>query len=187
MNLPLLAITFLAVNLDFFVVLLFLLRKYHPWQVMIGYLTGVIVLLVISFLIGQTLEKFLPEWLLGTLGIIPIIMAIKDNDEDSNNIHGNSPILTVLLTYLSVCSGCTLSIFLPVLIRESIPVFGQTVLFIGTLTIIIVMLITWLEKMPLITKLIDRFGELLMKICYIAIGIYVFFDSGLVHHLTTIL
>lgn len=51
MNIWLLTVTFLAVNLDFFVLLLFLLKKFSVRQVVVGYLSGVVLLLVASFLV----------------------------------------------------------------------------------------------------------------------------------------
>lgn len=68
MNIWLLTVTFLAVNLDFFVLLLFLLKKFSVRQVVVGYLSGVVLLLVASFLAGKVLAQFLPEWLLGYWG-----------------------------------------------------------------------------------------------------------------------
>ena len=115
MNWWVLTATFLAVNLDFFFILLLMLDKYKLKGVIIGYLSGVLILVIASYFAGQILAMFLPEWILGVLGILPIWMAIHDSDEDPNNQKQRSPIITVLVTYLSVCAGCNLSIFLPIL------------------------------------------------------------------------
>ena len=87
MNIWLLTVTFLAVNLDFFVLLLFLLKKFSVRQVVVGYLSGVVLLLVASFLAGKVLAQFLPEWLLGVLGVLPIYMALHDEDDDDDFIE----------------------------------------------------------------------------------------------------
>lgn len=103
MNIWLLTVTFLAVNLDFFVLLLFLLKKFSVRQVVVGYLSGVVLLLVASFLAGKVLAQFLPEWLLGVLGVLPIYMALHDEDDDDEaeltTAHGT---WQVLATYLAV-------------------------------------------------------------------------------------
>ena len=83
MNWWIIFITFLAVNLDFFFILIFLLERYNLRDVIIGYLGALLVLVTISFLLGKTLAIFLPEWILGILGILPIYMALHDNDEES--------------------------------------------------------------------------------------------------------
>ena len=70
MNFVIIGLTFLSVNLDFFFMLLFLVRKYRLSAVLGGYLLGTLLLVTASYLIGQTLSAFLPEWLLGVLGFL---------------------------------------------------------------------------------------------------------------------
>lgn len=181
-----LALTFLSVNLDFFFILLFLLKQYRFKQVLLGYWVGILLLMTASFLVGKTLAAFLPEWALGILGILPIYMALHDDDDDTEQKnHPHSPVITVLITYLSVCAGCNLAIFLPVLAGESWRQFGLTLGFISILTVVIVWLIREIAEIPAVTHVMNRFGEILMKICYIAIGGYVFWDSGLIHEILT--
>lgn len=183
MNISLLTLTFLAVNLDFFIMLLFLLKKYPFRVVLMAYLLGNLFLMMASFLAGQVLEAFLPEWLLGVLGFIPIYLAFRDDDDDEeDDAKGKSPFWIVLGTYLSVCAGCNLSIFLPVLLGESWLTFAETLLYIGVLTVIIVFVLRAVADNKVVTSLIDRFGEKLMKICYILIGLYVLLDSGFLVH-----
>ena len=183
MNYGVLALTFLSVNLDFFFMLIFLLKKYSLPKVMLGYLLGNLILLTASYFIGQILAAFLPEWILGILGILPIYMAFRDDDDDDDTRTHRSPVLSVLITYLSVCAGCNLSIFLPVLVGETISNFLTTLLFIGVLTVLVVFVIKWVADIPSVSKLMTAHGEKLMKICYVLIGLYVFWDSGLISHI----
>lgn len=183
MNWLLITTTFLAVNLDFFVILLFLCQKYPLQKVIIGYLLGLFILMSAAFFIGQLLSQWLPEWLLGFLGVIPIWTALHDQDETMADLHGHSPIMTILITYLGVCAGCNLSLFLPVLANQSLTTFALTLTYIALLTIIIVHLIALFGHFKPVQAIIKHWGDPLMKVCYIGIGIYVFFDSGLVHHL----
>lgn len=183
MNISLLTLTFFAVNLDFFIMMLFLLKKYPFRAVLLAYLVGNLLLMSVSFVAGQVLEAFLPEWLLGVLGFIPIYLAFRDDDDDEDDdAKGKSPFRIVLGTYLSVCAGCNLSIFLPVLLGESWLTFAETLLYIGVLTVIIVFVLRAVADNKVVTSLIDRFGEKLMKICYILIGLYVLLDSGFLVH-----
>ncbi|QGG60963.1 cadmium resistance transporter [Loigolactobacillus bifermentans] len=184
MNYGMLTLTFFSVNLDFFFMLIFLLKKYRLHQVMLGYLLGNLILLVASYLIGRTLTLFLPEWLLGVLGFLPIYLAFHDDDDDdAQQAHHRTPILAVMVTYLSVCAGCNLAIFLPVLVGETGLHFLMTLGFIGGLTLLVVILINFIAEISAVTKLMTRYGESLMKICYVLIGLYVFWDSGLIRHL----
>ena len=183
MNYGILALTFVSVNLDFFFMLIFLLKKYRFSRVLIGYLLGNMILLTISYVVGRALLVFLPEWFLGVLGVLPIYMAFHDDDDDEKTTTHKSAIMSVLITYLSVCAGCNLSIFLPVLVGETITNFLLTLLFIGGLTIVVVFLIRLVADIPVVSKVMTAHGEKLMKVCYILIGLYVFWDSGLISHL----
>ncbi|KRM06146.1 MAG: cadmium resistance transporter [Liquorilactobacillus ghanensis] len=183
MNFWILGLTFISVNLDFFFMLIFLLKKYQLRQVMFGYLLGNLVLLSASYFIGQALATFLPEWLLGILGILPIYLAFHDDDDDDGDKQVHSPVLNVFVTYLSVCAGCNLAIFLPVLVGQTFNSFLITLVFIGALSLLAVWLIHLLADLPAVSTFIEAHGDKLMKICYIVIGFYVFWDSGLIHHI----
>lgn len=182
MNYWLLTLTFLSVNLDFFFMLIFLLNKYQMSKVMIGYLLGNLTLLILSYAVGKALLVFLPEWLLGILGILPIYLAFHDDDDSADDKHHHSQIVSVMLTYLSVCAGCNLSIFLPVLVGEDLLHFLMTLVFIGTLTLLVVLVIKVIANVPAVTGVMEKYGEKLMKTCYVLIGLWVFWDSGLISH-----
>ena len=183
MNYWLLTPTFISVNRDFFFMLLFVRQKYRVGQVMLGYLLGVLLLVTLSFAAGKVLATLLPEWLLGILGVLPIYMALHDDDDDPATQSRHHPAVTVLITYLSVCAGCNLAIFLPVLAGVGLGHFSTVLLFIGTLTVVAVAVIHLIAALPWVTKCMTRFGERLMKVCYVLIGLYVFWDSDLIHHL----
>ena len=179
--------TFIAVNLDFFFILLLLLRRFKLRDVILVYQLGVLILVAASYFAGQILAMFLPEWLLGILGILPIWMALHDNDEDPSNEDRHNPIITVLVTYLSVCAGCNLSIFLPILTRVSFAHFLEVLLFVGIFTIIIVCLLKLVGEIPVVSHFMTKYSEILMKVVYIGVGLYVFWDSGLISHLINLI
>ncbi|KRL04518.1 integral membrane protein [Liquorilactobacillus oeni DSM 19972] len=163
--------------------LLFLLKKYSVSKVLTGYLLGILMLFTASYIIGAALTAFLPEWILGGLGVLPLYMAFHADGDEEKNISSKSQILSVLITYLSVCAGCNLAIFLPVLIGKTLASFLSTLLFIGVLSVLAVFLIKAAAGISIVSKLMARYGEILMKICYVLIGLYVFYDSGLISHL----
>lgn len=183
MNWWIIFITFIAVNLDFFFILLCLLDRYNVKKIIIGYLCALLVLVTISFLLGKTLALFLPEWFLGILGILPIYMALHDNDDQPNQSQKYGPILTTFITYFAVCAGCNLSIFLPILTSLSIRQFLLALIFVAGLSIVAVLLINAIGNLPLIKRVMTRYSEPLMKLIYIGVGLYVFWDSGLISHL----
>lgn len=187
MNYTLIVITFIAVNLDFFFILLFLLDRYPTHDVIVGYTSGVILLLTISWLIGRALNDFLPEWVLGVLGVLLIYMAIHDSDESAQRSQGYHPIVATFVTYLAVCSGCNLSIFLPVLMDQRGSSFITTLILVVLLTILAVLLVKWLGTRSIVKQVMSKYGDRLMKVVYIGVGLYVFYDSGLFSHLLNLI
>lgn len=183
MNWWLILFTFIGVNLDFFFILLFLLKKYRLTSVIIGYMLGLWILLLLSFFAGQILDYFLPEWLLGILGVLPIYMALHDDDEEAKDYKPHRPVVTVLITYLSVCAGCNLSMFIPVLTTLSWMGMLSVLITLTILSIIIILIIKQLGNLSAVNTVMEKYGELLTKVVYIGVGIYVFFDSGLISHL----
>lgn len=182
-NIGLITSTFIVVNIDFFLILIILLNKYSVKSVWLGYYLGLVILISISFFVGQILKHFFPEWILGILGVLPIIMAFKEEDDDDVQVNHKSGLGYTLLTYLSVCAGCNLSIFLPVLANEKLTSYFGILIYIFILSIIIIVLINWISKKHFIVQLMQRYGEKITKICYIGVGLYVFYDSGLLEHL----
>lgn len=182
MNWWIIALTFLAVNLDFFFILIFLLDQYKVKDVLIGYLIGILILVSASFFAGKILATFLPEWILGILGVLPIYMAFHDDDDPSEQTHRN-PIIATLVTYLAVCAGCNLAIFLPVLTNVIFGRFAAVLIFIAVLAVLVVLLVNMIGQLSPVKKVMEHYGEIAMKIIYIGVGLYVFWDSGLISHL----
>lgn len=182
MNYGLIILTFISVNLDFFVMMLFLLRKYRFTEVLGGYLLGTILLVTISFVAGRFLSSIFPEWVLGILGFLPLWQALS-KDEDSNSSPLVKGIGGVFVTYLSVCAGCNLSLFLPVLVNQSADTFWQLILLVVVITVAAVFLVAGLGSLPVVGKVMDKWGEPLMRVCYIIVGCYVIYDGGLFSHL----
>lgn len=72
--------------------------------------------------------------------------------------------------------------FLSILINENIVSFVYTLVFIAILTIITTVIIKLIINNKFVTEFMENYGEVAMKVCYIFIGVYVFFDSSLIEH-----
>lgn len=182
MNIGVIAVSFMAVNLDFFFMLLFLLDKYKFGEVLWGYFSAVVFILLISYSIGVALTRLFPEWCLGVLGVIPIWLAIHDEDEECAN-NGKKGFWGVVITYLSTCLGCNLAIFLPILVGKNITDLFETLLIVGGLTLGVTLLVNAIRRRQIVSNIMEKYGDRLMKICYVVIGLYVMFDSGLINRI----
>jgi len=181
-DIPLVTMLFIGVNLDFFVILLFLLQKYSYKDNLIGYELGMIIVFSISAFAGQIIQSFIPEWSIGLLGLIPIYMGFKGEDDDENNDDqhkSNKGVMAVLLMYLVSCGADNIAVYVPVLATMTVTSILLTVLYFIILTAISLTLAYFFGQIPIIKNLFERFGEPLSRIIYIFIGIFVMLDTGL--------
>lgn len=59
----------------------------------------------------------------------------------------------------------------------------MTVAFVLFLAAMAVALIKRFGALTVVKRLLNRYGEVLMKTVYIGVGLYVFYDSGLLVHI----
>ncbi|MCM0599432.1 cadmium resistance transporter [Periweissella fabalis] len=183
MNITLLTLLFIAVNLDFFVILLFLLKKYSFRSTLIGYGIGMLLLWFIAAIISQTLHDLLPAWTLGILGLIPIYMAIKSSEEEATETSHKSAILGVIMVYLGTCGADNLAIYVPVLSNLSILETIIGAFYITILMILSTILAQKIDNLPVIGLAIEKYGEIATRLIYVIIGVSVIWESNLISHL----
>lgn len=181
MNIALLTTVFIGANLDFFLILIFLLQKYKFKDTFFGYSVGVLTLYILSAIAGQTIQAIVPTWVIGLLGLIPIWFAFKNGEEEisnkSNKVH--QTIFIVFLIYIVTCGADNLALYIPVL-----STFTISECFIGGIYFILLAFISnilafYTGKIPIITKVFNKYGELLTRVIYFGIGIFVMYDTKL--------
>lgn len=182
-DLPLVTMLFIGVNLDFFVILLFLLQKYSFKDTLIGYEVGMMLVFTISAMAGQVIQSFIPGWSIGLLGIIPIYMGIRgeNDDDDPQRTKSATGIISVLLIYLVSCGADNIAVYVPILATMNLATILMTMIYFIILTAISLTLTYFFGQIPMIKNIFERWGAPLSRIIYILIGIFVMIDTGLVH------
>ena len=61
--------------------------------------------------------------------------------------------------------------------------FLEVLIYVGIFTVIIVCLLKLIGNISVVKAFMTKYSETLMKIVYIGVGLYVFWDSGLISHL----
>lgn len=187
---PLITSLFISVNLDFFIVLLFLLKKYSLKSNVIGYELGMLIVFFISALAGQLIQTLIPAWAIGFLGLIPIFMGIKsesdENEEDNVKSSNKSSFLAVMLVYLISCGADNIAVYVPVLSTLSLTSIGLTAVYFVILSGISVWIAYSISNLPPIVKIFERWGARLSRIIYILIGLFVIFDTDLIQKIMSL-
>lgn len=183
-DLSLVTMLFIGVNLDFFVILLFLLQKYRFRDNFIGYELGMLIVFAISALAGQLIQTVIPTWAIGFLGLLPIYMGIKGENEDDEDDQSKSAshrgVIAVLIMYLVSCGADNIAVYVPVLATMTATAILITMVYFIVLTAVSLTLASFFGQIPIIKRIFERWGSPLSRLIYILIGLFVMFDTGLI-------
>ena len=182
-DLSLVTMLFIGVNLDFFVVLLILLQKYRFRDNFIGYELGMLLVFVISAIAGQLIQTIIPTWAIGLLGLLPIYMGIKGENDDVNNSSkstSNGGMTAVLLMYLISCGADNIAVYVPVLATMTTAAILLTLGYFIILTAISLILAYLFGQIPIVKYVFERWGSPISRIIYILIGLFVMLNTGLI-------
>ena len=182
-DLSLVTMLFIGVNLDFFVVLLLLLQKYSFRDNFIGYELGMLLVFVISAIAGQLIQTIIPTWAIGLLGLLPIYMGIKGENDDVNNSSkstSNGGMTAVLLMYLISCGADNIAVYVPVLATMTTAAILLTLGYFIILTAISLILAYLFGQIPIVKYVFERWGSPISRIIYILIGLFVMLNTGLI-------
>ena len=188
-------VAFVSTNIDdIFLLILFFSNylKFPSYQVVIGQYIGIGLLVAISIIISL-ISLVIPSFIIGYMGIIPIIIGIKklieyykqNKDPDTNSSSKNKLIRTTKfsmpsLSFLSVATvtfsngGDNIGIYTPLFASNN--TIDQTVtLFI----IFTIMTAIWcsvsyfLVNHSFLANSIQRIGHLILPFVLIGLGIYI--------------
>ena len=189
--------SYIGTTTDYFVVLLLLFGKYSTKQdtklVVLGAYLGNGLLVLTSIIIALVLQQVPEEWLLGLLGIIPIIIGVKgyfskedvgeEIEEKLKIIKPDAIIWNVLVITFSACGADNMALYIPyftMLNLQILPII--LVLFIIILTAVIVAAYK-LVNVPIVKAFFDKQGDLVQLIVYVSLGLYVLVEAGTLQHL----
>jgi cadmium resistance protein CadD (predicted permease) len=179
------AIAFGVTNLDDLALLLIWFStaksRSQVGRIILGQYLGFLTLVALSlpgWIGGQWIS---PAWL-GWLGLLPIglgLRALLTNSDDSDAappIAWRSLILSVALTTIAN-GGDNIGIYLPFLAGQS---RSQLSLTLGVFLIMVALWCSgalWLVRHPRLMPLINRFGDRVVPIVLIGLGIYIWCDN----------
>ncbi len=183
-------LAFISTNIDdiFILTLFFGNKHFKPREIIIGQYLGISSLIAISFvasLAGLVIDKMY----IGLLGLIPIYLGIKglivlfgnsknkDSDEELRTDSERNNIFVVAGVTIAN-GGDNIGIYTPLF---------ATLTTSGTVTMIIVFLVMtilwcviakYLTAHPSIAQLVDKYGHILTPFVLIALGVFIFLESG---------
>ena len=190
---------YISTSIDYLIILMVIfgsVNRKERWLVYWGDLLGTSVLVAASLVMAFILGFVPQEWLLGLLGIIPVLMGLRllisgesDDDEvvESQMKKRRNIIMNVAIITIATCGADNIGIY--------VPIFAQSTA--QTLTVILITFFFMLSlfcyvgylliKIPKVAEILERYGMYITAVVYIGLGLYIMFESGTVQHLVKML
>lgn len=190
-------ILYTSTAIDLLVILMLLFSKYRSVkqrrQIYIGQFLGSYSLIMISLFFAFILHYIPAQWLLGFLGLVPIAFGIKylinnNNEEDEVNQtiesrKSKNLIITVAIITIASCGADNIGLFIPYFITLTAL---QIIITLVVFTICIYFLVFLGDKfsqIALVKTFLDNFGNWIMSVIYIGLGVMIILESGTISHL----
>lgn len=190
-------ILYTSTALDLLVILMVLFARYQEplqrRQIYLGQFLGSYLLIGASMVCAYLLHWVPAKWLLGFLGVIPIILGIRcllsDGDEAAavgqtlKRRQGCNLLITVALITLASCGADNLGLFIPYFVTLTVPQMLITlVVFTGCIYLLVFLGDHCAHVRP-VKHFLDRFGDGLIALIYVGLGIMIIVESGTLPHL----
>lgn len=183
---------YISTSIDYLIILMVIFgttKNKQKWSVYIGDILGTAILVGTSLILALVIGFIPQKWILGLLGIIPILMGLKllifgESDDDvEEDMHKHSNIvLNVTLITVATCGADNIGIYVPIFVQSNfnqIAVIVITFFFMLSLFCYIGYI---LGKVPKIADILERFGKYITAIVYILIGMGILIESGSISH-----
>ena len=177
-------VTFVITNIDDLLILsvYFAAPKYRGRNIVVGQFFGIIAIIVIS-LIGVVLGNFLSDRWISLLGILPIIVGVKellsnegDEEDDISVKSSNFQFLNVALVTIAN-GGDNIGVYIPLF--ASLPDSNFVVLYIAIfilLTAVLCYFAYYLVNHPKIKHYAATWGHKILPYFLILLGVYILKD-----------
>jgi cadmium resistance transport/sequestration family protein len=175
-------LAFIFTNVDdLFILIIFYSQKKIPNKdIILGQYLGFILILGIS-LIGFIGAMFIPLYIIGLLGIIPIVLGVKhilsSHDEEEEKMSLSAGILTIAsITFAD--SADNFSIY--------IPLFASVTVLQLIFVLILFLLLVWIWCMlakviaqhKKLQKILKRYSNSIIPAVFIILGVYILYKNG---------
>ncbi|MFZ2781581.1 MAG: CadD family cadmium resistance transporter [Rectinemataceae bacterium] len=187
---------FVATSIDYLLILTILFSQVRTkngiTHIVGGQYLGTAILVAVSLLAAYVLHFIPEEWMIGFLGLVPIILgirvAVKGDDDDGEDEAGElaekmearkSSRLFWTITLITIASGGdNLGVYIPYFASLSVGAILVALLVFAVATTVLCYLGYKLSTIRLISNTLEKYEKIIVPIVYIALGIYIMIESG---------
>lgn len=171
-------------------------NRKERWLVYWGDLLGTSVLVAASLVMAFILGFVPQEWLLGLLGIIPVLMGLRllisgesDDDEvvESQMKKRRNIIMNVAIITIATCGADNIGIYVPIFAQSTVQTLAVILITFFFMLSLFCYVGYLLIKIPKVAEILERYGMYITAIVYIGLGLYIMFESGTIQHIVKML
>lgn len=190
---------YISTSIDYLIILMVIFGSVNGkerWLVYWGDLLGTSVLVAASLVMAFILGFVPQEWLLGLLGIIPVLMGLRllisgesDDDEvvESQMKKRRNIIMNVAIITIATCGADNIGIYVPIFAQSTVQTLAVILITFFFMLSLFCYVGYLLIKIPKVAEILERYGMYITAIVYIGLGLYIMFESGTVQHLVKML
>jgi len=190
---------YISTSIDYLIILMVIfgsVNRKERWLVYWGDLLGTSVLVAASLVMAFILGFVPQEWLLGLLGIIPVLMGLRllisgesDDDEvvESQMKKRRNIIMNVAIITIATCGTDNIGIYVPIFAQSTVQTLAVILITFFFMLSLFCYVGYLLIKIPKVAEILERYGMYITAIVYIGLGLYIMFESGTVQHLVKML
>ncbi|HEL1585804.1 TPA: cadmium resistance transporter [Streptococcus suis] len=183
----------ISTSIDYFLILLLLFSQAKkPGEkrtIYFGQLLASFILILLSSILSQVANIFLADWILGLLGLVPILLGVRilfENEVETEIPDSKIGLLSVI--FISLASGVdNLGIFTPYFTTLSTLETLLTASLILLETVAICYLAEKFGSLHSISEFIEKYEKMILPTIFIVLGIYILFEFGTMTYLLQLL
>jgi cadmium resistance transport/sequestration family protein len=179
------ALSFAATNIDdLFVLALFFgqtSKLRERMSVVVGQYLGFAALVAVS-LLGYFARLVVPRAWIGLLGLLPVAIGVKKllevkktKDEDAKQLSASSVFAVAMVTFAN--GGDNIGIYTPLFAASDSGALIVMLLVFFLLLALWCLVGYYLGSHPVVSKILDRYGHLIVPFVLIGLGLYIMYES----------
>nr|WP_321294192.1 CadD family cadmium resistance transporter [uncultured Trichococcus sp.] len=188
---------YISTNIDYFLILMVIFSQSDSRKrmkgIVAGQYLGMGILVTFSIFSAYVINLIPQAWVIGLLGLIPLFLGIRvalkreeREDEDvleKMEARGTNQLFWKVAVITVASGGDNLGIYIPYFTSLTWP---ETIvaLIIFAVSIAILCYISYkMTKIPLISKIIEKYRRAVVSLVFICLGIYILVENGTIQTL----
>lgn len=176
---------YIGINIDTFIALLFVMRRYNLFAPMVGLTSAELILWLAGVGLGKTLTTVFPDWITGFMGFVLLYLALRSDDQEEIK-EKKAGTLAIFLLCLSL-GGDNLAVLIPLAGTMKLSTILLVTLVFAICSLVTVLIVKWVAKFKPVAVLLEKYGSYCTKLVYLFAGIYIILSSKVIQHLFALL